>query len=127
MKVMLATVALVISAGFLAAEDKKEANKIDAAKLVGQLELVKGGEQIPKGAIVEFAKDGKLKASFSIEGMKIELTGSYKVDGDKLKVTLKLPDGKEEEDTDTIKSVSDDKLELIGKDKSESEWKKLKK
>ena len=76
---------------------------------------------------MEFTKDGKLTVMAEIEGMKLEFVGTYSVDGDKLKVTL-MPKGsdKSNTDTDTIKSVTDDKIVLVDKDKKETELTKKK-
>jgi uncharacterized protein (TIGR03066 family) len=125
MKGILAAFAVaVVVVGFGRAEDKK----LDAAKLVGKWELTKSTDEgAPKGAIVEFMKDSKLTITFELGGKKIEMGGTYKLDGDKLTVTIKPPDGgKEETDTDTIKTFTDDMLVLIDKDKKETEFTKKK-
>lgn len=111
-------VAFVIVGG-IRADDKK----VDPAKLLGKWELTKSESgNAPKGAIVEFKKDNKLTITVDLNGKPLELTGTYKVDGDKLTVTIKAPDGgKDDSDTDTIKSLTDDKLILIDKDKKETE------
>ena len=116
--------AVVVFVGFVSAEDKK----VDAAKLVGKWELTKSESgNAPKGAIVEFTKDNKLSITIDVGGKKVELTGTYKVDGNKLTVTIKNPDGgKDESDTDTIKSLTDEKIVLVDKDKKETEFMKKK-
>src|SRR5262245_21332833 len=101
--------AVVVFVGFASAQDKK----VDAAKLVGKWEVTKSETAGLKGAVVEFTKDGKLTVAAEIEGTKREFTGTYTVDGDKLTVKLKPKEGGEENsDTDTIKSVTDDKIVL---------------
>jgi uncharacterized protein (TIGR03066 family) len=118
--------AVVVLAGMSQAQDKDK--KIDPAKLVGKWELTKSeSENAPKGALIEFTKDNKLMITIDANGKKFELSGTYKVDGDKLTVTIKSPDGgKDESDTDTIKSLSDEKLVLIDKEKKETELTKKK-
>ena len=93
----------------------RAADKIDPAKLVGKWEITKTeDETAPKGAVVEFTKDKKVTLTIDAGGKKVELGGTYKVDADKLTVTFKAPDsGKESSDTDTIKSLTDDKLVLV--------------
>jgi uncharacterized protein (TIGR03066 family) len=123
---LAACAAAVLAVGVAAADDKDK--KVDAAKLVGKWELTKStDENAPKGAMVEFTKDNKVTVTLEFNGKKLELMGTYKVDGDKLTVKMKSPDGKEEEDTDTVKELSDDKMVLIDKNKKETEFAKAKK
>jgi uncharacterized protein (TIGR03066 family) len=123
-----AALVLVLFVGSAFADDKKEEKKdakIDAAKLVGTWELVKGSDDVPKGMVIEFTKDGKLTAKFEIEGKKIEMVGTYTLDGAKLKYKVKA-EGMEHEDEDTITTLTDEKIVMVDKDKKESEWKKKK-
>jgi uncharacterized protein (TIGR03066 family) len=118
--------AVIVFVGGVQAQDKDK--KFDAAKLVGKWELTKSTDpKAPKGAIVEFTKDNKLHIMAEVEGMKLEFGGTYKVEGDKLTVKLQVPGGKDaNEETDTIQSLTDDKLVLIDKDKKENEFTKKK-
>jgi uncharacterized protein (TIGR03066 family) len=121
--ILAACAAAVLVVGGAAADDKK----VDAGKLVGKWELTKStDENAPKGATVEFTKDSKVTVTLEFNGKKLELMGTYKVDGDKITVKMKSPDGKEEEDTDTIKELTDDKMVLIDKMKKETEFSKKK-
>jgi len=129
MKNFMAAFAVVVCLGAAIAQDKKEdakkdAPKVDAAKLVGTWEITKSPGDLPKGSMVTFEKDGKLKVSIDFNGKKLDIEGTYKVDGDKLNVTVKGPDGKEETDTDTIKSLDDKKLVIVDKDGKEAELEK---
>jgi uncharacterized protein (TIGR03066 family) len=119
-----AIAAVVVLVGMANAEDKK----VDAAKIVGKWELTKSDSgNAPKGAIVEFTKDNKLAITIDVGGKKVELAGTYKIDGDKLTVTIKSPDGgKDESDTDTIKTLTDEKIVLVDKEKKETEFTKKK-
>lgn len=120
--ILAACVAAVVFVGPAAAADK-----VDAAKLVGMWELTKSAdENAPKGATVEFTKDNKVTIAFNANGKEVKLEGTYKVDGDKLTVKLSLA-GKDNEDTDTIKSLTDDKLVLVDKQSKENEFTKKKK
>ena len=106
---------------------RSAADKVDAGKLVGKWELTKSSdESAPKGAMVEFTKDNKVTITFDANGKEVKLEGTYKVDGEKLTVKLPLPGGKDNEDTDTIKMLTDEKLVLIDKDKKENEFTKKK-
>jgi uncharacterized protein (TIGR03066 family) len=122
--ILAACAAAVLFVGAAAADDKK----VDAAKLVGKWELTKSTDEgAPKGALVEFTKDNKLTITLDFGGKKLELMGTYKVDGDKITVKIKSPDGgKEEEDTDTIKELSEEKMVLVDKNKKETEFAKKK-
>jgi uncharacterized protein (TIGR03066 family) len=125
MKRFLAVIAAaIVCVGVSSADDKK----IDPAKLVGKWEVTKSDSEAElKGAIVDFMKDGKVTVTMEAAGKKLVFTGTYAVDADKLKVTLKNPeDGKESSDADTIKALTDDKIVLVDKDKKETELTKKK-
>jgi uncharacterized protein (TIGR03066 family) len=122
-RIVAAVAVLVVFVGGVRADEKK----IDPAKLVGKWELTKSTDpKAPKGATVEFTKDNKVNVVAEIEGMKVEFTGTYKVDGDKLTVKLSFGGGKDNEDTDTIQSLTDERLLLVDKDKKENEFTKKK-
>jgi uncharacterized protein (TIGR03066 family) len=122
MKGFVSTLAIAVcSATTLAADDKDK--KIDPAKLAGKWELVKSTDaESPKGAIVDFTKDNKVEVELTIDGQRLQMSGTYKVAGDRLTAKVKLPDGTETEETDTIKLLTDDKLILIDKNKQETEF-----
>src|SRR5262245_11157122 len=83
-----AIVALVAS--FAGADEKKA----DYAKLiVGKWEVTKAEDKgPPKGALIEFTKDGKVHIEFERDGQKTTHEGTYKLDGDKFSVTRKVGD-----------------------------------
>jgi len=126
-KIVASFVALVVFAGFSAAEEKKaETPKVDAAKIVGKWEVTKTAGEAPKGAIVEFQKDNKLAISMELNGKKLDLTGSYKIDGDKLMVKISFMGMESPEETDTIKTLTDTELVTVDKDKKETVFTKKK-
>lgn len=131
MKNMLtAAVAAFVLVGFVVADDKKkdEPAKIDKAKLVGKWELTKSTDkEAPLGAIAVMEKDGKVTIIFDANGKEIKIPGKYEVKGDKLTITISPPGAAEESNTDTIKSLTDEKLVLVDKDGKESELTKKKK
>lgn len=74
-----------------------EEKKADYAKLaVGVWDVAKshdGGP--PKGGVVEFSKDGKIKVTGEQDGMKMAFDGTYKIDGAKLVLTFKIGDNEQ--------------------------------
>ena len=68
---------------------------------------------------MDFAKDGKLTVTGTLDGKLQTFDGTYKLDGDKLAFELKVKgaDGKEEviKETITLLKLTDDEME--GKDK----------
>jgi uncharacterized protein (TIGR03066 family) len=133
MKVILAAcVAAGVLFGVAAAQDKKDPKKddkkVDAVKLLGRWELTRSTlDPRPKSAIVEFTKDNKVTVAVTAgNGKEDKYTGTYKVDGDKLTVKLTIPGETDQEDTDTIQTLTDEKLLLIDKDKKETEFAKKK-
>ncbi len=120
---LAACAAAVVFVGAARADDKK----VDPAKLVGKWEWTNSDDpSAPKGATGEFTKDNKITMSGEIDGKKLDLSGTYKVDGDKLIVKISVEGGKDSEDTDTIQTLTDDKLVLVDKDKKTNELTKKK-
>jgi uncharacterized protein (TIGR03066 family) len=117
MKVLFA----VLAALLVLAGSGRAADKIDAEKLLGKWEVTKGDTEAPKNAILEFAKEGKLMVSFELDGKKMELSGTYKIEEDKITLTLKSADGKEKISVETVKSLTDDMLVLEDKDGKKTE------
>ena len=117
-----AIVTLCVSAGH--ADDKK----VDPAKVVGKWKLIRTtAENAPKEATIEFLKDNKFLVVANPGGTLIEIRGTYKVESNKLTVTIIFPDGKKDTpETDTIKSLTDEKMLLVDKDGKETELAKVK-
>src|SRR4051812_42858556 len=90
-------VVLALAAG-ATADDKKD-GKIDEKKLLGKW----SPKDAPKGATItiEFAKDHKLNMSFEFGGKAEKMTGTYKLAGNKLTVTM-TEDGKEKSEDMTV-------------------------
>lgn len=118
-----AALALALVVGNLTQAD--DAKKIDQAKLIGTWKIVKA-EGAPEGATVEFTKDGKMIVSAEMNGQKLKFEGTYKIEGDKLLSAMTIM-GNEVKDTDTIKSLTDDKLTLVDKEGKLAELEKVKK
>lgn len=95
-------VAVLLTTGVSLGEDKK----IDAKKLVGKWESKPDAKEKFK---IEFTKDGKL--TLMAEAMKFE--GTYKLDGNKITVVLKIGD-EEKKMSRTISKLTD--TEITSKD-----------
>jgi uncharacterized protein (TIGR03066 family) len=97
----------------------------DAAKLLGKWEVTKSTGETPVGTVVDFQKDGKVAVVAKIDGNEVKLTGTYKLDGKKLKINLTLNEQKIDHDF-TAKFKSDTELELEDTDKKVDTLKKKK-
>jgi uncharacterized protein (TIGR03066 family) len=79
-------------------------------KILGTWEVTKS-EDSPAGTLVEFAKGGKLKVTVKVPGGGTETAeAAYAIDGDKITVTLKGPDGKEMKETAVITKLTDTEM-----------------
>ena len=115
-----AATTLVALCGGLAAADEK---KIDKAKIVGKWRVTKGGTG---DATLEFTKDGKALVVAKQNGKEFKPEGTYKIEGDKLTVIMKLGD-QESTGTNIIETLTDEKLVLVDeKDKSRTEFERIK-
>jgi uncharacterized protein (TIGR03066 family) len=95
----------VLSLG-VRADDKKDYSK----QVIGVWEVVKADpDSLPVGAVVDMAKDGKLKVTMKEDKKEVTHEGTYKLDGDKIMVTLKMND-QEIKHTVTIKKISDTEM-----------------
>src|SRR5262245_1572764 len=117
----MAVGAIVCLLGTARAEDKKEEKKDNAKLIQGKWEVTashEGGP--PKGGIVEFTKDGKLKVGGEQNGMKMEFEGTYKVKGGEIVLTFKIGDNEQSitikidklDETTCITSNENGKVEL---------------
>ena len=87
----------------------QEKGKIDGKLLIGKWtpkEDKKGGA----GMTLEFMKDGKLAIAIEGGGKSEKVDGTYKLDGDKLVVSLTY-EGAKKEETLTVKKLTDAELE----------------
>jgi uncharacterized protein (TIGR03066 family) len=96
-------VALAVAAG-AAAQDKKD-DKVDAKKLIGKWQPAEKKENVT----IEFTKDGKLFVTADVAGKAEKLEGTYKLDGNKLTVGLKVG-GSDQTETMTVTKLTDDEL-----------------
>ena len=93
---------LAVACAVVAADEK-----IDAKKLLGKW------EHKEKKFFIEFLKDGKVTASGDKAGKEFTSEGTYKLDGNKLMLSMKIGDD-EKKMTRTISKLTD--TELVSKD-----------
>jgi uncharacterized protein (TIGR03066 family) len=93
------------------------ADKDNAKKLVGKWEVSKADEgTLPKGAVIEFTKDGKLKLTAKKGDNDFNVEGTYKMDGDD-KFTVSMKVGDDEHKTEvTILSIDDKSMKTKNKE-----------
>ena len=112
MRATLGAVLVLALAGGAAADEKKEEpkkdEKVDARKLVGKWEMTR--PPVPAKVTAEYRGDEKMAVTVSIGGADETVSGSYKLDGNKLTQALKTPDG-EEKRTVILAKLTDDVLE----------------
>jgi uncharacterized protein (TIGR03066 family) len=94
--------------------------------IVGKWELTKVDEGgLPKGTVIEFTKDGKVKLVMKKDDKDATMEGTYKVDGDKFDVTMKVGDD-EHKQTITILKLTDTELHVKNEQGKMSELTKKK-
>jgi uncharacterized protein (TIGR03066 family) len=103
---------------FAAADEPKKDDF--AAKILGKWELTKSDDNTaPVGALVTFAKGGKLTVVVTVDGKEMKFEGTWKIEKDQLLTELKVADNAVT-DTDTIKKLTDETMEIEGKDKKKT-------
>ena len=119
---LVAVAAVVCLLGTAARADEKDYPKL----IVGKWELTKVAEGgLPKGTVIEFTKDGKVKVMAKKDDKDFDLEGTYKVDGDKLMVTIKAGDN-ERTQTITILKLTDGQMHTKNEQGNEAELTKKK-
>jgi len=110
----------------VSASARSEDDKTDYAKLiVGKWEVTKSDEgSVPAGALIEFTKDGKLKATIKKGGEEENVEGTYKVVKNTFEVTIGGDGGKMQ--TITISKINDKEMVIKDKDDKVVELKKTK-
>jgi uncharacterized protein (TIGR03066 family) len=124
MKLLSVVLAGCLVAGVSAARAEEKKGDGNAEKAVGTWEVTKG-ESLPPGSTLELTKDGKLKLVVKA-ATPVTVEGTYKVDGTKLMVTMKLPDGKDHSETMEIKKLTDTELVTFDMMKQTDTFKKKK-
>jgi uncharacterized protein (TIGR03066 family) len=101
-------------------------DKIDAKLLIGKWEMSGAGLPPAAKATVEFTKDNKIAFSLDFEGQQQKFEGTYKVDGSKMEMTLKGPDGQERTQKLTITKLTDKEATIKHDEKGdEAKFKKI--
>lgn len=103
---LLAAVTVVALLAPAARADEKDYPKL----IVGKWELTKVEEGgLPKGTVIEFTKDGKIELTIKKDDTDAKIEGTYKVEGDKFSVALKVGDD-ERKQTITIVKLTETEL-----------------
>jgi uncharacterized protein (TIGR03066 family) len=119
---LLAALAVGCLVGTPARADEKDYAK----QIVGKWEVTKADKgSIPPGAVIEFTRDGKMKIAAKKEDMEVSFDGTYKLDGNKVAMTMKLGE-KERTNTITIQKLSDTEMSVEGDDGKKVEFTKKK-
>jgi len=92
--------------------------------VVGKWEVTKADEgTVPPGSVVEFTKDGKIKATMKKEDEETTAEGTYKIEGDAFVMTMKRGD-KERTQKITITKLTDKEMATKNEDGKTVELKK---
>ncbi len=122
MKLLRFALAAVVTAclcgGASAADNKK--------LIVGKWEVTKADEgTVPPGTMIEFTADGKLKIKGEVNGEKIDISGTYTVDGDSFTFKISF-NGQEESKKITIKKLDEKEFETTDPDNKAVNLKRVK-
>lgn len=112
MKSLAAVVLGVLALGLAGSVNAQDDN---TKKIVGKWEVVKGGGDLPAGTTIEFTADGDLLATIKVDNDTAKIKGKYKIDKERLVVTITVGDMKIEE-TSTIVKLDAANLEVKDKD-----------
>lgn len=97
--------------------------KSQTATIVGTWKVTRGD---PMGGVIEFTSSGKVVVHGMSGGKsKSQEIGSYRVEGDKL-VLLAMKDGKADNETETIKSLTANRMILVDTANMETEFERVK-
>lgn len=124
MRAVIASVAVLLLVGFAGAADEKKDEKVDVKKLLGKWEPAKPEKDAPV-MILEIKADGKFTLHVTFMGKTEKVDGTYKVDGNKLDVEMKIGD-KTEKDSLTVVKLTDTEMVTKGKNGKEEALKKVK-
>lgn len=119
---LLAAAAVVCLLVPAARADEKDYPKL----IVGSWTVSKADEgTVPKGSVIEFSKDGKVKAVVKKDDAEQTIEGTYKLDGKKMTLTVTI-DGTEKTNSVTIDKLTDTELAVEGDDGKKVEFTKKK-
>ncbi|MBM3979654.1 MAG: TIGR03066 family protein [Planctomycetes bacterium] len=118
MRTLLASVTFLALAGFATAAD------VDAKKLLGKWEPAKPEKDGPT-MVLEIMDKGKFVFHVTFNGKTQKVDGTYKIDGEKIEVEMKIGD-KTEKDTLTVIKLTDTEMVTKGKSGKEETMKKVK-
>jgi uncharacterized protein (TIGR03066 family) len=84
--------------------------------IIGVWEVTKSDDGTPPKTTIEFTRDGKLKVKTKSGDETLTIEGTYKLDGNKLTLTIKAPEEEEGQLTDTLTIIKLTDKVLITKD-----------
>jgi len=84
-------------------------------KIVGKWVVDKSAGDLPPGTTIDFTADGKMTAELTVDGVKQKIEGKYKIDKERLEVTIKAGD-MEIKETASVLKLTDTELEIKDKD-----------
>lgn len=95
-------------------------------KIVGKW-VPEGEGKVPDVSFIEFTTDGKVVINLSLKGkVHSKEVGTYKLEGDKLTFMGKKPDGTADNETNTVKSLTDDDMVFVDPKGKEVKFKRVK-
>lgn len=113
----------LLATSFGAVQGQDKVGKANKDKLMGLWECVKGAN-VPKGSLLQFGKDGKVRITVKAEGQTLNIEGQYAVEGDTLHIIHKAEGAKESKDSAKIKKLTDKELVIVDKAGKADEYKK---
>lgn len=82
---------------------------------------------MPDVSFIEFTTDGKVVINLSLKGkVHSKEVGTYKLEGDKLTFMGNKPDGTADNETNTVKSLTDDDMVFVDPKGKEVKFKRVK-
>jgi uncharacterized protein (TIGR03066 family) len=94
----------------LAVGIRAEDNKDNAKLVVGKWEVIKAAPgTLPVGAVIDLTKGDKAKVTAKRDDKEVIHEGTYKVDGDKIVIAVKV-EGEEQKHILAIKKISDTEM-----------------
>jgi uncharacterized protein (TIGR03066 family) len=103
LRLLVAGVIVCVPAVGTRAEDRTD----NAAHVVGKWKVVKASPgTLPLGTVLDLSKDDKVKVTAKRDGMEVIHEGTYKVDGARIIITVKVK-GEEQKHVLTITRISE--------------------
>ena len=115
-----------VSTSVVRGQDLDPVGTKNKAKLLGTWEVTSAKGSLPKGTLVQFIKDGKMKITFRDATNTAVVEVQYTVSASTIRTTYKDEAGKETKETLKIKKLDDKELVISNKEGKDDELKKNK-